>query len=80
MVYPKDGGVQAALNYALDKEWPSVVHIEFAAVGSLREEFMTELQELLVRHPEHPFALIHMGPPQKRPAEAPREPTKIRKL
>ena len=53
--------MQAALNFALDKEWPFIVHIEFAAAGSQRDEFMTELKTLLVQYPEHPFVLIHMG-------------------
>lgn len=61
VVPPDDERVQAALNYALDKEWPFVVHIEFAAAGSLRDEFMTKFEALLVQYPEHPFVLIHMG-------------------
>ncbi len=56
-----DKRVQAALKYALDKEWPFIIHIEFAAAGSKRDQFMTELKTLLVQYPEHPFALIHMG-------------------
>ncbi|MFC2001703.1 hypothetical protein ACFLUZ_04285 [Chloroflexota bacterium] len=59
--YPDDEKVTAALDYALDKVWPFVVHIEFAAAGSQRDEFMTKLDVLLVRYPEHPFVLIHMG-------------------
>ena len=59
--YPDDERVQAALSYAIDKKWPFVVHIEFAAAGSERDEFMTKLKALLVRYPEHPFVLIHMG-------------------
>lgn len=56
-----DESVQAALNYALDKEWPFVIHIEFADAGSQSSEFMTELEALLVQYPKHPFVLIHMG-------------------
>ncbi|MFC1965693.1 amidohydrolase family protein [Chloroflexota bacterium] len=59
--YPDDEKVQAALDYALDKVWPFVIHIEFAAAGSERDEFMTKLEALLIRYPEHPFVLIHMG-------------------
>jgi len=61
VVYPDDGRVLAALNYALDKKWPFVVHIEFASAESQRDEFMTKLEALLVQYPEHPFVLIHMG-------------------
>ncbi len=58
---PDDEKVQAALDYTLDKNWPFVPHIEFAAAGSQRDELMTKLEALLVRYPEHPFVLIHMG-------------------
>lgn len=61
VVYPDDERVQAALDYALDKEWPFIAHIEFAAAGSECDEFMTKLEALLIRYPEHPFVLIHMG-------------------
>ena len=60
-IYPDDERVQAALRYAVDKKWPFVVHIEFAAAGSQRDEFMTKFEALLVRYPEHPFALKDMG-------------------
>ncbi|MFC1870443.1 amidohydrolase family protein, partial [Chloroflexota bacterium] len=61
VVYPDDERVQAALNYALEKKWPFVAHIEFAAAGTQRDEFMSKFKALLVRYPEHPFVLIHMG-------------------
>jgi len=61
VVYPDDERVHTALNYALDKEWPFVVHIEFAAVECPCDEFITKLEALLVQYPEHPFVLIHMG-------------------
>ena len=61
VAHPDDERVQAALNYALDKEWPFIIHIEFAAAGSQGSEFMTELEALLIQYPEHPFVLIHMG-------------------
>lgn len=48
VVYPDDKRVQTALKYALDNKWPFVVHIEFAAVGCPRDEFMTKLKALLV--------------------------------
>ena len=61
VVYPDDERVQAALNYTLEKKWPFVVHIEFAAAGSQRDELMTKFEALLVKYAEHPFVLIHMG-------------------
>ena len=61
VVYPDDKRVQAALSYALDKKWPFVIHIEFAAAGCPYDEFMNKLKGLLVQYPQHPFVLIHMG-------------------
>lgn len=61
VVQPDDEMVQAALDYALGQKWPFIAHIEFAAAGSLRDVFMTKFEALLVRYPEHPFVLIHMG-------------------
>lgn len=61
VAYPEDKTVQTALSYALEKKWPFVVHIEFAAAGAERNVFMDKLEALLVQYPEHPFVLIHMG-------------------
>jgi len=59
--YPEDEKVRTALQYALEKRWPFVVHIEFQAAGPRRNDFMRGLREMLIRHPSHPFVLIHMG-------------------
>ena len=59
--YPDDERVRTALNYAMDKNWPFITHIEFVAAESQRDEFMTKFEALLLRYPEHPFILIHMG-------------------
>lgn len=61
VIYPDDERVQVALKYAIEKKWPFMVHIEFGAARSRRDEFMTKLKALLLRHPEHPFVLVHMG-------------------
>lgn len=61
VAYPEDKTVQTALSYALEKGWPFIVHIEFAAAGDERNVFMAKLEALLIQHPEHPFVLIHMG-------------------
>jgi len=61
VVYPDDERVQTALKYAINKKWPFVVHIEFERAGRKRNEFMSKLEILLVKYPEHPFVLIHMG-------------------
>lgn len=61
VAHPGDESVQAALKYALDKEWPFIAHIEFVTAGSQSSVFMAELKTLLVQYPEHPFVLIHMG-------------------
>lgn len=67
VVYPDDERVQTALAIALWKGWPFVIHIEFAAAGTLRTTFMQQMEAMLYAHPNHPFALIHMG--QLRPRD-----------
>ena len=61
VIYPDDDRVHAALEYAIEKKWPFIAHIEFGAAGSLRDEFMTKFEDLLRQYPEHPFVLTHMG-------------------
>ena len=58
--------VEAAIQRAIAKGWPVVLHYEFrwltGAFGpSGRATRMTELKSLLSQHPQHSFALIHMG-------------------
>ena len=55
--------VQAALEYALERGWPFVVHIEFRSAERAGDydEQMSALKNLLKQHPKHPFALTHMG-------------------
>ena len=60
-VLPEDRRVQAALEIALRKGWPFVIHIEFASAGGDRAVFMEQMETMLRAHPTHPFALIHMG-------------------
>lgn len=61
VVHPDDRRVKTALRLALERKWPFIVHIEFAAAGADRDVFMTKLEDLLRANPAHPFALIHMG-------------------
>ncbi|MFC1491918.1 amidohydrolase family protein [Nitrospinota bacterium] len=61
IVRPEQPQVQAALKIALKKRWPFIAHIEFAAARFDRDEFMKKFEAMLDAHPEHPFALIHMG-------------------
>ena len=61
VVHPQDERVQALLGAAIERGWPFIAHIEFAGAGSDRDAFMAEFEALLTRHPDHPFALIHMG-------------------
>lgn len=51
----------AALEVALSKGWPFIIHIEFASLGARRAEYMNEMEAILRAHPRHPFLLIHMG-------------------
>jgi Tat protein secretion system quality control protein TatD with DNase activity len=63
-VYPSDQRVQAALNEAIKNGWPFVIHIEFQSLkGKKRQQFMTEMEQLIKTHSDHPFALNHMGQP-----------------
>ncbi|MFC1972643.1 amidohydrolase family protein, partial [Chloroflexota bacterium] len=61
IVQPDDERLLAALDRTVEERWPFIAHIEFAAAGTQREAFMTKFETLLLRYPEHPFALIHMG-------------------
>ena len=62
IVYPDDKRVQVALNYAIENNWPCVVHIEFAALhGEKQKKFMSEFKQMLNQHPNQPFVLTHMG-------------------
>lgn len=60
VVDPDDKRVTTALAAAIDKGWPFVIHIEFAATRS-RDRFMRKMEAMLDAHPDHPFVLIHMG-------------------
>lgn len=62
VVHPQDERVQAALDAAIENGWPFIIHIEFKSLrGKKRRQFMAEMEEMLERHPGHPFALNHMG-------------------
>jgi hypothetical protein len=61
VVPPDDPRVQVALGKAIDKGWPFVAHIEFDAIGADRDVFMKKFEDLLQRHLDHPFVLMHMG-------------------
>jgi predicted TIM-barrel fold metal-dependent hydrolase len=61
VVPPDDPRVKAALDLAVERKWPFVLHIEFAAAGADRDTFMDKMENLLTAHTYHPFALIHMG-------------------
>jgi predicted TIM-barrel fold metal-dependent hydrolase len=64
-----DERVSVLLDKALINSWPFIIHIEFAALsGSEKKYRMYDLQKMLKRYPDHPFALIHMG--QLQPDEA----------
>ena len=62
VVYPDDKRVQFALEEAIDKGWPFVIHIEFQSLGRKeRQRFMASMEALLAAHPGHPVVLNHMG-------------------
>lgn len=71
IIYPSDPRVQTALQLAIEKKWPLVVHIEFSSPSIQdRGRFMKELEGMLDARPEEPFVLTHMG--QLRAAEVQR--------
>ncbi len=58
--------VKEAIQRAMAKGWPVVLHYEFrwltSAYGtSARAKRMAELKSLVSQHPQQPFALIHMA-------------------
>jgi predicted TIM-barrel fold metal-dependent hydrolase len=62
IIYPTDSRVQTALQLAIERGWPLVVHIEFSSPSIPdRRRFMTELAAMLDAHPKQPFVLTHMG-------------------
>jgi hypothetical protein len=66
IVSPQDQQVQTALQNALTRGWPFIMHIEFAAIAALdgseeRAKFMRQFEAVVSAHPEHPFLLTHMG-------------------
>jgi len=62
IVYPDDKRVHAALDAAIENGWPFVIHIEFLSLkGEKRQQFMTGMEKMLRAHPDHPFALNHLG-------------------
>ena len=61
-VYPDDRRILFALDGALRRGWPLVIHIEFKSLtGTKRQQFMQLMEGLLDSHPGHPFVLNHTG-------------------
>jgi hypothetical protein len=62
VVYPDDKRVLTALSYAVENQWPFVIHIEFASLhGEKNKRFKESMKRMLDSHPELPFVLTHMG-------------------
>lgn len=62
VVYPDDKRVLAALNAAIKKGWPFVIHIEFAALqGDEKKRFMESMESMINANLEQSFVLTHMG-------------------
>lgn len=61
-IFPDDRRVSAALDYAKQKNWPLIIHIEFASLhGDLRKNYLEKLTDFLINNNNHPVALIHMA-------------------
>lgn len=57
---------QTAIQAAIERRWPVILHYEFRWLGlskgaDAKARRMQELELLLKKHPQHPFALIHLG-------------------
>ena len=61
VVPPDDPRVKIALAKAIEKNWPFIAHIEFAAAGADKDLFMAKFEDMLRQHPDHPVVLMHMG-------------------
>lgn len=54
--------VAYAISRSIANDWPTVLHIEFAAMpADEKQVYMDDLETLLDTYPTHPFVLIHMG-------------------
>ena len=61
-VHPEDKRVRSALSYAIENDWPFVIHIEFGALdGRQKKQLMQSMEAMLDGHSRHPFVLTHMG-------------------
>lgn len=61
-VYPDDPRVEFARKAALEKNWPFVIHIEFASLhGKQRQLFMQGMKQLLENNPQQVIVLNHLG-------------------
>lgn len=56
-----DPEIVEALDVAMKRRWPFVIHIEFGYSRCQTGAYMQELERLLARHPDQPVALTHMG-------------------
>jgi predicted TIM-barrel fold metal-dependent hydrolase len=50
-----------AIDAALSRDWPVILHYEFRASKELKEALMAQMESVLRKHPDHPFLLIHAG-------------------
>jgi predicted TIM-barrel fold metal-dependent hydrolase len=55
-----DPRVRMALDAAVQRHWPFIVHVEFATAQD-RESLMGKFESLLSTYPTEPFVLIHLG-------------------
>lgn len=71
VVYPEDKRVLTALKYAINHQWPFIIHIEFSSLrGKKKKHFMESMEKMLGDYSEQPFVLTHMG--QLKPSECKR--------
>jgi len=61
VVPPDDPKTRVAVERAIQKGWPFVAHVEFAAIGPDKDRFLSKFESLLKEYPDHPFVLNRLG-------------------
>ncbi len=61
VIEPDDVRVAAMVEAARTNKWPYVVHVEFAAMGWDKRDYMAKLEKLFEKNRDIQFGMIHMG-------------------
>ncbi|MBT3917316.1 MAG: amidohydrolase family protein [Rhodospirillaceae bacterium] len=61
VIEPDDERVAAMVEAARKFKWPYIVHIEFAAMGWDKRDYMAKLEKLFKKNQDVQFGMIHLG-------------------